>query len=247
MPHPSRRDVVHGGVLLLATGLAGCTTAPGAGPAPTPSTTPAEELPAAELLARVLAAVGPTPSASVTHERGQADGGWRWTVGGQVEYDPDGTGRAAAKFDTSQGPAFDVLVVGGSVYEGAGRGWARMRYGQLPRTLQEAVHELLDASLLLGPAGRVEGAVFRRAVASAPDTQSWVATLDPAEWAADLPPDLQDFYPGALGFDVLLTLDAAGRPVSRIDALRPNNLQVTVLTTWTDWGRPVDVPTAPPA
>jgi hypothetical protein len=49
-------------------------------------------------------------------------------------------------------------------------------------------------------------------------------------------------YHGVAGFEVLLYLDKAGRPIRRIDALLPNDKQVTIETTWQAWGTKVQIP-----
>lgn len=167
----------------------------------------------------------------------------QWTAGGHVTYADDGGAGALVTVKTAGSPDVDFLLVDGALFvRGTSKkAWSRVqRIQTLPRDTQIFLSELSDGLRLLGPAGRVRGTTFTDI--SQPGRAAWSGSMTGEAWSKGLPPARQDRYQTASGMDVQLVVDADGRPASRVDFLRPNSLEMTIQTTWSDWGTPFDLP-----
>lgn len=250
----SRRALVLGGVGLVgSSALAGCAIPLGSlrrKASPTPAgTAPSEEsLSAADLAERLRGALGATPSARFRSQRektfGQALG---WTATGVVTYPPTGPSpHARYSVLLDAGGRADILLQGDAMYVRVGKAWQKISTSTLTVDGQRLDHEIRLTTSFLGQAAVVPTARFRRsAVSGMAGTTQWTGSLTGEEWLGSLPPALAARMGPVTALDVQLYLDAAGRPVRRIDAVRPNSLEFTIETTWQRWGAPVSVPSVP--
>ncbi len=141
---------------------------------------------------------------------------------------------------------YEILVVGSGLYVREDGRWQTVSTSTLSVDGQRLDHEIRLTPSLLGQAASIPTARFRRSPAGGqPGTAQWTAFCTGDEWRRTLPAPIAEQVSAATGFDVLLYLDADGRPTKRIDAVRPNNMEITIETTWEDWGVRVRIPTGP--
>jgi hypothetical protein len=197
---------------------------------------------------RVQRALGAAPSARFTARRAPAFGGLvGWTATGTAVYPATGPSpRALFTLVTEDGAQYEILVVGSGLYVREDGRWQTVSTSTLSVDGQRLDHEIRLTPGLLGQAAFIPTARFRRSPASGrPGTAQWTAFCTGDEWRRTLPAPIAEQVSAATGFDVLLYLDADGRPARRIDAVRPNNMEITIETAWEDWGVGVRIPTGP--